>query len=411
MNVADLRKKFVDTISSHTDPPIEFIEATSYGLISKTLGRFYYLKELGYRPNTYILLSSPPRATRRGELVNCMQKVANAAYRTYHKKIDNEKTNIDNEIKSNMLDGGSPQGLIDDINGYKENKINCHSVLSTEFGKRLSAIISGYSYMRGMDALLCKLYTGEADYESFSAKQGESRYLEEGAYFNLFGTLQEIGQYITDDNFFKIGLARRTSIFYHSKQSLLKRERKPLFGRDVSSMYEELEDIGERIGVRMHKLKANHYVTTPKNIQEFLSELDIKVTNQMLENDSKFSEYKQGRVDQIIKFSMNKAISANRKQITMDDVKEVKDLLSKNSDELEGVLNVPSGKRKKEEHLKKLLNLIATGKTHTERLRYFTKMYGLHADDLQDLYKILLLDGKIQRKDGRKGDNDYEIRV
>jgi hypothetical protein len=110
----DIRKEFVDIVSSHMDSPDEFIEATSYALMSKTVGRYYELEQIpGMKPNTYILLSSPPRVTRRGELAKCLKIVSNTAYTLLHNSLPDG--DAETEIIANMLDGGSPEGLIDDI--------------------------------------------------------------------------------------------------------------------------------------------------------------------------------------------------------------------------------------------------------------------------------------------------------
>jgi hypothetical protein len=267
--------------------------------------------------------------------------------------------------------------------------------------------------MQGMDAILCKLYSGESHYQSFSKRNGgENRYLRPNQYFNLFGTMQEIHHYLDGDAFFDIGLARRTSIFYYSKSDLLKRERKPLLGRDLRSLEKQLVALGHKLGDYMNTVSDCVLMEIEDKAKEIINKMDMEYERAMLENEyNRYFDYTQGRVDQIKKFAMCRAIGRRGKVVLYDDIIKVKSLLETNKTSLESALSIHLTKDKKQHmlHRSKMIELIAKGKNHADRLRYFYKTFKMTAKDVNPLYYELRQDKIIRRNDDANGEYDYVL--
>ena len=104
----DIIQEFSDILGMHTDIPEAFRIAGGYFVNSVTLGRFYKLEDMhNYRPNIFVLLASPPKITRRGELIKGIKTVIFNAFKTYHNLLKDDKDLDAN--KAHMFDGGSPE--------------------------------------------------------------------------------------------------------------------------------------------------------------------------------------------------------------------------------------------------------------------------------------------------------------
>jgi hypothetical protein len=419
----DIIADFFNIVKKHTDIPNAFIIAGAYGIVARTVGRFFKFEDLkNYRPNLFIILASPPKMTRRGELLNCIKQTTDAAFNTYHELL--KSPNALEEQKAHMLDGGSPQGLIDDINNFREKGISSYAITSTEFGKRFEKIISDSSYMKGMDSLLCKLYSGESDYESFSERgaKGGPRFLPPDQYFNLIGTMQKLEKYVTEKSFAETGLARRMSVFSLSGKDLPDKNYKPLLGRNVEVLYNDLEVLGREIGNMMFKYhqqveeKGECLVITYSDIiRDEINRLDKEYTDKAKKlEDNPYYLYLQGRSDQIIKFAMNRAIAHDSLNIGNEELEHAKRHVNCGTKDIRSVLEnlvIPEKLRNKEKQIEKLFTFIVQKKPHNMILRYFTKMYGVHAKDLAELYTILVEDGRIELNNPAAGKFDYKIIV
>ena len=402
---------FQNIIEEYTDVPEKFTTAISYLIISETLGRFYKLRGLkDYRPNLFIILASAPRITRRGSLTKAFSYILEGAFSNYYKELQNEKL-LGFEIKAHMLEGGSPQGLIDDINYFESKGINSFAIRSSEFGRLFKSIYQGTNYMNGMDGLLCKLWSGESHYESFSmrGKKHEPRFLKSNQYFNLLGTMQKADKYLDDKRVAETGLARRLSIWNISGEEILNNH-KPLLGRDEDKMYDKLNLLGKELGRRMYETKMKLgdndflYLDFTDEAEKKFNALDKTLDKKAKENDDDpYSLFIQGQIDQALKFAMNRAISRGSEVINIDDfnvslshtrisAKPLKPLFDK--------LKVPKIMRDKEHLLNKMEQYFKEGQSRTEVQKRMSG-YGLHAIDFNEYLGILYEDGRITEEQFR----------
>jgi len=328
-----IMSRFRKIVSDHTDMPKKFIIPVSYLIIAETIGRFYELEGLRkFRPNLFIILASAPKIGRRGTLLKIFNQVLQAAFLTYHELKDDIQKGIE-ELKAHQLEGGSPQGLVDEINYYKEkHKIKSYAITSSEFGKLFKSIAEGKSYKEGTDALYCKLWSGEPYTESFSRRgkeDAEPRYLPPNQYFNLLGMMQKIGKYLTNEDVAETGLARRFSIWNVEGIELVDNH-KPLLGRNEDEMFGQLFELGEELGKRMvdaeKKLDENNgmliSIGVTDDAKEKINELERTLGLKAKENDEDpYSLFIQGQVDQVLKYCMNRALSRNSTTINLEDLR------------------------------------------------------------------------------------------
>lgn len=407
-----LTKEFVDIVSNHSDVPRNFQLAGAYSIISQTIGRYYELYDFSnLKPNTYIIVASAPRFTRRGELLKCVKKVTNTAFEVYN----SETNNAEYEKKSNMLEGGSVEGLTDDVNYFKEKGVNSFCLCSSEFGRILTGIKRDKSYMTGMDSLLCKLYSGEPFYQSFSKRRtGEykPRYLAPGTYFNIFGTMQK-PKYYFDNKMSQTGLVRRLSLFSVEGHEVLDNYRAPL-GRDTDILYKKLKYLGEKIGSKMLELEEQLQddslisITYNDEVKNKFNEYDEQVTRMAKINDENaYYLYKQGQFDQMLKFSMLRAISDNRKELTLEDFNLAKTHVEIATRDLQNILEgtmIPKEQKQYEDNLKRLSHYMKQGLRKRE-IQQRMISYGVHANMLKELYATLQHDGIIKINE----DGEYEL--
>jgi hypothetical protein len=149
-----------------------------------------------------------------------------------------------------MLEGGSPEGLVDDIELLKNEGCDCFLLNSPEFGRILEGI-KKTSYMAMFQPLLIKLWSGESDYQSFSKRSdAPSRYLSPGTYFSIFGVMQKAKHYL-DENMSKTGLIRRLLIIVVKGEDL--KEWKPPLIRTTDKCFKDLEALGQEIGEKIYE--------------------------------------------------------------------------------------------------------------------------------------------------------------
>jgi len=124
--MTDFIQEFRTIVNKYSDIPKIFTEAGGLSIISTCLGRFYYIPNArGIRPNLFIIFSSAPHITRRSYIIRCIQKVKHSAFNKYilllnkeTKLSDSSRERYNNEIKAHILESGSPEGLIDDIESW-----------------------------------------------------------------------------------------------------------------------------------------------------------------------------------------------------------------------------------------------------------------------------------------------------
>jgi hypothetical protein len=400
----DIMDSWIKILRAHTDIPLKFCKATSYSLVAQTLGRFYSLGEvIGYRPNLYILISSPPRFTRRGALFGLFRHTINGAFKGYHNKLG-DKLHLD-EIKSHQMDGGSPQGLCDDVNRFRDIGIKSQAVRSPEFGRKLVDIFGNKGYMQGMDGIYLQLYSGESIYESFSRKNaGEPRYVPPFTYFNILGSMQGIEDYIKKKEIASMGFARRLSIWRVTGHEVLN-DFKGMFGRDTKSMLDELSELGIHIGKRMYDdykryEKLGYFIPIPctPDVKDGHTRIDEKLTRRakMYDNNA-YALFLQGQIDMLLKFSMNRAISKGQPVINMDIFNDARADVNTSTQDLREtfeLLNIPKDIRNHERNLNALLNCIKNKKTKSETMRYMAG-YGVKAEGIKKLVTELIMGNEI----------------
>jgi len=401
--------RFQKIIGEHTDIPDKFTTAISYVLISETLGRFYkieYLKD--YRPNLYIVLASAPRITRRGSLTKAFSYVLDGAFANYYKILDKDKL-LSFEIEAHMLEGGSPQGLIDDINYFRNKGIDSFAIRSTEFGRLFKSIYQGANYMSGMDELLCKLWSGESKYESFSKRgknKHEPRFLPPNQYFNLLGTMQKAEKYLDDKKVAETGLARRLSIWNIEGEELLNKH-KPWLGRNENKMYKSLDKLGKEIGECMYKtnMKLDNsdflYLHFTDKAKDKFNELDRMLDMRAKKNDDDpYSLFLQGQIDQALKFAMNRAISRGSHIIDKNDFEISLKHAKMSAQPLKPLferLKVPKKMRDRENLLNKMEKYFKKGLSRS-KVQQRMSGYGVHATEFNNYLGILSEDGRINEE-------------
>ncbi|MFA5102487.1 MAG: hypothetical protein WC525_04990 [Candidatus Thermoplasmatota archaeon] len=417
--------RFESSLKKHTDINDFFRNAGGYTIIAQTLGRYYILDDYELRPNMYIMVSSPPRMGRRGDLFHYVDIVKNSCFDQFHNAglspENRAKKNL--EITAHSLDGGSPQGLIDDINQFRDGTNGSVAIQSEEFGKRLEGILNNEGYMSRMDSILCKAYNGQFDYESFSNRQGGARILHPGYYFNIFGGLQKIGKYITNTHFSDIGLGRRFNIravdgFYLRDNTI----KQPLLGRKVSDLIVSLNKIGGEIGERMKQVdkefndnnKKLIVLTYTDEVRDYVNRLDAELDKMAKENDTNpYYLFKQGEADQILKHAMNRCISYKRTEIIMDDIKEAERLTGCGMEDLKEILEstlLPEMEKKRKQNLSAMVRYFKQGKTRRE-VQQSMYAYGVTNKkperEFDHLIEELLEQKKIQLID--KGGGKYKV--
>ncbi len=401
-------ERFQNIIEEYTDVPEKFTTAVSYPLIAETLGRFYKLTHLkDYRPNLYIILASAPRIGRRGSLTKAFSYVLEGVFSIYYKELKKDEL-LGYEIKAHMLEGGSPQGLIDDINYFWDTGIVSYAIRSSEFGRLFKLIYQGTNYMNGMDGLLCKLWSGESYYESFSSrgKKHKPRYLPPNRYFNLLGTMQKAEKYLDDKKVAETGLARRLSIWDVSGEELLDKY-KPLLGRDEEKMYIKLGELGQELGKRMfdtrNRLGDNDflYLDFTDGAKEKFNDLDRTLDRKAKENDDDpYYLFIQGQIDQTLKFAMNRAISRGSDVINEEDFDVSLSHAKISAIPLKPLFNklkVPKIMRDKEHLLSKMEDYFKRGLSRS-KVQQRMIGYGVHAFEFNEYLSVLIDDGRLSEE-------------
>lgn len=238
----------VHIINKHSDIPRSFVVAGVLSIISTCFGRFFIIEDSrGKQPNLFIILSGAPALTRRSELANFANVVRFTALKRFCELCGKNEMN---EIKAHMLEGGSPEGLVDDIEYLKNEGCECFLLNSSEFGRILEGI-KKTNYMAMFQPLLIKLWSGESDYQSFSKRSGApSRYLSPGTYFSIFGVMQK-AKYYLNEKMSKTGLIRRLLIMVIEGEEL--KDWKPPLIRDADKCVKDLELLGFEIGEKMYE--------------------------------------------------------------------------------------------------------------------------------------------------------------
>ena len=408
----DILNDFRDIIYKYSDIPLPFIEAGAYSIISTCYGRFYRItKSRDKRPNTFIVLASAPHMTRRSDLLKHVSTVRFKAFETYRKGTND----AENEIKSHILESGSPEGLIDDINSLKNEFMECFCLSSSEFGTSiLKPIINKSGYMAHMDALLCKLWSGEYVYQSFSNKgkknkKSNTRYLEAGTYFNIFSTMQKAKQYL-DEGLSKTGLARRLLIVSVEGTDLT--EYKPPLGYDTDEMTKELEKLGIRIGnemIKMDKKQKNPgYIPIPYNedvekiINTYSKDWEIRARDN---DEDPYMLYQQSRWEHVLKIACCNASSTVKSVITKKHVESAIKFVDNSTKNMEYILNqslIDKEKERENKLLNKMCQWFKDGLKKRE-VQQRLSAYNIHKTEFEGFMKILINDQRIKMKGNEGG--------
>jgi len=409
----DLISDFREIIYSYSDIPLPFVEAGGFSIISTCFGRFYYIpKARGIRPNLFLVLSSAPHIGRRSYIISCVKTVRRSAFKKYltllnNNKYDDSVTNrYYSEIKAHILESGSPEGLIDDIEYLKKLEVNSFCLTSPEFGKILTGIIEAKGYQAGFDDLLCRLWSGESAYQSFSHRGGgESRYLSPGTYFNLIGSTQKIHNYI-HEKMAETGVLRRFLIASVEGTDMDKWE-SPL--EDHEAMVKELIKLGGKIGNRMFQLHAKakqteKFIPLPydnkvaEEVERYSKVLEMSAR---ADDENPYLLYKVNRWEHALKVAGNIALSKLEEQIKFPYFEQAQIYVDKNSVKIKTILEqlkVPDKQKGQEKNLNAILRYFKLGLSRSDVQKRMSA-YGVHAKEYGELIAILLTDGKIKAKD------------
>jgi len=349
-------QRFVDITKGIVDTPTEFLQGAGLMLISTTIGSFYYV--MGGRDaylNMFIVLCSSPGIGRRGavdKLFNITLKSALSEYTILCNK--DVKEDYKNNIKATSLEGGSPQGLVDNIEELKEDGIRSFLLDSPEFGAILEGIANKNTYMMGFNHLLCRLWSREGTYESFS-KKGKTgdRMLQEGTYFSILGYMQK-AKYYLNENMSNVGLLRRLLIIDIKGENMNRHLPAILDGNGMKffDAKNNLKALGKEIGTRMYELKQlcdkdkERYLRTNTdilglyqgNVNIMLNKDVIKLVNKIEKedvlmarqnDDDPFLLYKQSRWEYVLKIACCIAIAKKKVLVGMEDVEYAEKLIKK----------------------------------------------------------------------------------
>jgi hypothetical protein len=373
--------RFIHIIKKHSDIPESFIVAGAIIIISACFGRFFTIKDSrGKRPNLYIILSGAPALTRRSELVKYVNVVLFKALKRFCELCGKDKLN---EIKAHLLEGGSPEGLVDDIEALKNEGCECFLLNSSEFGRILQGI-KKTNYMAGFQQLLIKLWSGESDYQSFSKRSDvPSRYLSPGTYFGIFGVMQKAKHYL-DENMSKTGLIRRLLILVIEGEDL--KDWKPPLIREADRCVKELEALGIEIGGKMYE-HYQIYEESKQLIQLDYSDEVQKKINKIAEvheklarddDDNPYYLFLVTRWEYYLKVASCYALDNDSLTIEMEHLEKAIKFVDKASkairETLQGCL-IPIYIRRREDLLKKVGRIVKKKKKILRRKRLAKKSW------------------------------------
>lgn len=396
----------------YSDIPTPFIEAAIYSISACCFGRFFVIpKSRNKRPNLYIILSSAPGIGRRGDMLNYINQVKFSAIERYCEERKN--SDVENEMQTQILEGGSPQGLADDIIYHRKKGLNSYCLSSTEFGRILDSIKHGQGYMTLFDSLLCKLWSGEPYYESFSKKGGnESRYVKPGTYFNICSTSQKIKLYL-DDKMSQTGLCRRLLVASVEGTDIDFTKYKAPMGYDTEKMVEDLKDFGSKIGAAMlgYHNRANGKIIELPCSSESLDKINKYAepwAKKVLEDDENpYFLYQQTRWEYVLKVAANIALLQGKRTIAIEQVDAAITFVDNCTKDIRTILErsqIPTKMKDQENHLNRICDYFKKGLTQRE-VQSRMSGYGVHAQKHEDIpgfneyMKILLEDGRITMKD------------
>lgn len=388
MQTIDIVKRFKEIVTPHTDIPECFVEASGYSIISCCLGRFYKIPMSGgKRPNLYLVLASAPAIGRRSEMLKLTNMVKRSAFKNYTSLIHSKEDHDDayrNEVIAHMLECGSEEGIIDDINYFREKGVNSFCLSSPEFGKVLTSIKHSKGYMAGFDDVLVRLWTGESYYQSSSHKTNKGympRFLPEGTYFNLFSTTQKLKHYL-DEGMSATGLVRR--LLFVSVEGKDLTHYKPPLGRDTEKMEKDLTGLGVLIGRIMFSChKEGELTNLPLELDAFntINENATYWEKKARENDENdYYLYQVTRWEHITKISACDALSTLKNKITLENVNRAIQFVDNATKDIRIILEevvIPKYEKKAYNDKKRMLKLIQEEGANRTKLQQGMTPYGV----------------------------------
>lgn len=407
--MSNLIDRYSQIMRKYTDISDCFVNAGGYSLVATLMGRYYKIPfGRAKRPNEFIILASAPYITRRSELLKTVGIVKNAALQKY---AGDDKDKYHNELRSLMLESGSPQGLIDAINLHKSKGAKSFCLTSPEFGKILDEMKS-QQYMTGFGSLLVKLWGGESDYQTYSERGGSKpRFLEEGTYFNVLASTQKIHHYL-DSKTSQTGLARRLLIASLEGTDLT--DYKDPLGYDDDAMKSDLMKLGSEFGTVMMgceslastfpdgliPLPCSNDALTLINSQA----KDVEISAR--DNDENpYYLYQAAKWEHILKISANDTIARlTQKTIEIDNVKKANDFVDYATKDVKRILEtmiLPEEDKKIMTRLNAMLRYIKKGYSRSDTQKYMRGGYGVLLGQFEIYITMLLANRCITlREDG-----------
>ena len=329
----------VESISDVSDTPIEFIKSGIYAVLAETIGSFYKLPNtLGSFKllNLFNIIGSPPHMAHRSDLIRHMNKIVETALIIYHEKLDSTPERLDLDIEAHTLQaGGSTEGLIDEINKLYKKGIRSFLILDPEIGKTFDAMNKTGSHMSGTTDTLCRLFTRDKFVNYFSTKSSDEkektiRKLPTDISFSILGAMQNPEHYLTGKTA-QVGMLRR--LWINTLRGDCLPEYKPLITeKSKAELDNNLKTVGRRIGVIMGKLSDNkpHTKTLEWN-KEVINEInsfDKEYVMYARNNDDDATALSKITFGEMCcKLAGIRAISFERRNITIEDITIAKELL------------------------------------------------------------------------------------
>jgi len=441
----DLLENYIARVSKRLDAPKVFIEASAYHLVSSLLGRYFRCSfipgtpHVGFRPNTWFLLSSIPGRTRRSTVSNSSTYVYKEVLKNHIVQCgfidnnadnqpndeENKKKRSDNEIAKEHVDDtiieeGSPEGIMDHID-ITSKYTGAYAISSSEFGSVLSNI-QNKDYQKGVSTLLSKLYYGESGTVMLSQrgkdkspdqKRGK-RHIPEGLYVTMFCGMQEPKYYLSPIMVGQ-GLMRRIMLLYIKTSDMTMETWKKPLEPAREEYYEEfrgiISDFNERMKTYQEITQDMHGINLIDTIfvdTEFINNFARKWDERLITEESYYNIYMQGYWEHLTKLSMLHAISRNgldKKtgllRVDREDCRRANDFLTRatkyGQEAIENLGYIEDTVRSTVEPQMRVLNIIKEYPDGVDQWILYRRLYNIPAKLLGDYLNDLIIQERIVR--------------
>ena len=428
--MVDVLEQYINKVEKRLDAPKVFIEASAYHIVSSLLGRYFRCAfvpgtpSIGFRPNTWFLLSSIPARTRRSTVINystdVYKKTLEDHILTVTKTADNKEKAIE-YVDDTIIEEGSPEGIMDHIDATSK-ETGCYSIISSEFGSVLSNI-QNKDYQKGVSTLLSKLYYGESGTVMLSQRGKDKkggdpnkgkRHMPEGLYVTMFAAMQEPKYYLSPIMVGQ-GLMRRIVLLYVKSADMsmdtwippldMRAKVEDEFVDNVTSIGNLMKNYYEMTGNIEGRYKL---IETAFLDMKFINDIAKKNDEKLLDEESFYNIYMQGYWEHLTKISMLHAIARSSiverissdpfLQVSREDTRKAHDFLQRatkySQEAIDNLGYVDVVMKDVTEPLNRVYNFIKEHQDGLERFVLYRKI-NIPREDLDSLVSQLITQEKI----------------